>query len=133
MTNAANQTVVSTYHAKYVEKDELVKLTTSGKDNVELSNRVRRGDNVSPGDINFELVFGNDGNCTIRSFSNDAYNVTGTGKFVENGDTWGDKKRDVIYLDYSYTDAANNEKHMVKDTLVVRNRDVVFEEFSLEF
>jgi len=133
MTNAANQTVVSTYIAEYVEKDELVKLTTSGKDNVELSNRVRRGELVSPGVINFELVFGNDDKCTIRSFGNDAYNVSGTGKFVENGDEWGDKKRDVIYLDYSYTDAANNETHMVKDTLVVRNRDVVFEVFPLEF
>ncbi len=132
MTNAANETVSSTYHAEYVERDELVPLTTSGRNNVELSNLVRRGSESSPGDVNIELVFTDDGNCTIRSFGDDPYNVTGTGKFVENGDMWGGKERDVIHLDYTYTDAANNETHAVKDTLVVRDRNVIFEEFSVE-
>lgn len=133
MTNAANETVNNVYHAEFVEKDELVPLTTTGKNNVELSNIVRRGSESSPGNVNFELVFSDDDNCTIRSFDADAYNVSGTGKFVEGGDNWGGKERDVIYLDYSYTDAANNETHAVKDTLVVRDRNVVFEEFALEF
>ena len=132
MTNAANKAVRSAYHQQYVEKDELVTITTTGKKNVELSNLVRRGEASSPGNVNIELVFGDDGNCTIRSFGGDTYNVSGSGKFVENGDTWGGKDRDVIHLDYSYTDAANNETHAVKDTLVVRDRNVVFEEFTLE-
>jgi hypothetical protein len=51
---------------------------------------------------------------------------------VENGDSWGGKDRDVIILDYIYVDAINNETHEVKDTLVVRNRNVVFEEFTIE-
>lgn len=132
MTNTSNETVSSVYHAEYVEKDEVIMATTSGKNNIELSNMVRRGSESSPGNINFELVFGDDGNCTIRSFNTDAYNVSGSGKFVENGDMWGGKQRDVIYLDYSYTDVANNETHAVKDTLVARDRNVVFEEFSIE-
>lgn len=132
MTNAANKTVSSTYHAQYVERDELVTLTTTGRNNVELSNLVRRGSESSPGNVNIELVFSNDGNCTIRSFGNDAYNVSGSGKFVENGDIWGGKQRDVIHLVYTYTDAANKETHTVKDTLVVRDRNVVFEEFTIE-
>ncbi len=133
MTNAANETVSNSYHAEYVEKDELVPLTTTGKNRVELSNLVRRGEASSPGNVNIELVFNDDGNCTIVSFGDDAYNVSGSGKFVENGDTWGGKERDVIYLDYSYTDAANNETHAVKDTLAVRDRNVVFEEFTIDF
>jgi hypothetical protein len=133
MTNAANETVSSVYHAQYVEQDELVMLTTTGRNSVELSNLVRRGEASSPGDVNIELFFDANDNCTIRSFGDDAYNVSGSGKFVENGDMWGGKNRDVIYLDYSYTDAANNEIHAVKDTLVVRDRNVVFEEFSLNF
>lgn len=52
--------------------------------------------------------------------------------FMEEADEWGGKARDVLYLDYSYTDAANNEVHAVKDTLVIRDRAVVFEEFSIE-
>ena len=131
MTNASNESVSNVYHNQYVERDELVMATTSGENNLELSNRVRRGSESSPGDINIELVFGNDGDCSIRSFKDDAYAITGSGKFVENGDTWGGKDRDVIYLDYSYTDVANNETHAVKDTLVIRDRNVVFEEFAI--
>lgn len=131
MTTTANVSVSSVYHNQYVERDELVKLTTTGKNNVELSNLVRRGSESSPGNVNIELVFADNGNCTIRSFDGDIYNVSGSGKFVEKGDNWGGKKRDVIYLDYSYTDVANSETHAVKDTLVVRDRDVVFEQFSI--
>lgn len=132
MTNASNEMVSSVYHKQYVEKDELVMLTTTGKNNVELSNLVRRGEASSPGNVNMELVFSDDGNCNIRSFDGDAYNVSGSGKFVENGDMWGGKERDVIHLDYTYTDVANNETHAVKDTLVVRDRNVVFEEYLIE-
>jgi len=132
MTNAVNETVSSVYHAEYVEQDELAELTTTGKNSVELSNLVRRGSESSPGDVNIELVFSDNGDCTIRSFGDDTYNVSGSGKFLENGDMWGGKKRDAIILDYSYTDAANNETHAVKDTLVVRDRNVVFEEFTIE-
>ncbi len=132
MTNASNETVSSTYHQQYVEKDEVVMLTTTGRNSVELSNLIRRGSGASPGNVNFELIFDDDGKCTIRSFRDDSYNVSGSGEFVENGDMWGGKERDVIYLDYSYTDVINNETHAVRDTLVVRDRNVVFEEFSIE-
>lgn len=132
MTNASNETVSSIYHAQYVERDELVMLTTTGENNVELSNLVRRGSESSPGDVNIELLFSDDDNCTIRSYKDDPYNVIGSGKFVQDGDMWGGEERDVIYLDYTYTDVDNNETHQVKDTLVVRDRNVVFEEFSIE-
>ncbi|MGB5943785.1 MAG: DUF5627 domain-containing protein [Leeuwenhoekiella sp.] len=130
-TDEFNETVVTEYRAEFVVRDELVKAFTSGENAVELSNRVRRA-GQSPGNANFELVFDEDGNCTISSFEDDIFNVTGTGRFVEDGDTWGGKLRDVIYLDYSYADPVFNETHSVKDTLVVRNRDVVFEQFSID-
>lgn len=132
MINASNEITTTAYRKEFVEHDELVMLTTTGKNSVELSNNVRRGGAFSPGQVKIELVFADDGNCIIRSFANDRYNVSGTGKFVKNGDSWGGKDRDVIMLDYSYTDAMNNESHEVKDTLVVRNRNVVFEEFTIE-
>ncbi|WP_430813787.1 DUF5627 domain-containing protein [Carboxylicivirga sp. RSCT41] len=131
-TNANDETVRSVYHNDYVERDEEVSISTTGNKTVKYSNHVRRGDLASPGKVNLELTFGDDDNCIVNSNEGDTYNVTGTGKFVENGDSWGGKARDVIHLEYSYTDAANGESHQVYDTLVVRNRNVVFEEFSVK-
>ncbi|MWW23171.1 DUF5627 domain-containing protein [Algibacter lectus] len=132
MTNAGGETVNNVYHEEFVVKDELVTLSTTGKDKIELSNLVRRGGLSSPGNVNIELAFNENGDCTINSFDEDPYNVSGSGKFVQDGDEWGGEKRDVIYLDYSYTDAVNNETHAVKDTLVIRDRNVKFEEFTVE-
>ena len=108
-------------------------LTTSGNQAVQLQNTVRRGGENSPGNLNMELVFGTDNSCRIISTEGDPYNISGSGMYVEDADEWGGLPRDVIYLDYSYTDMANNETHQVKDTLVIRDRAVVFEEFTVEF
>lgn len=132
MTNDAGESVSTVYRNEYVERNELVMVTTTGKNSVELSNIVRRGDLSSPGNINLELSFDNSGSCSIQSFGADGYDVSGTGEFVENGGKWGGKEHDAIFLNYSYTDAANNENHNVTDTLVIRDRNVVYEEFSLE-
>lgn len=131
MTNAANEVTTSTYRAEFVVQDELTTLMTSGRSNVNYTNRVRRGELTSPGNVGIELLFNGDDTCTITGQEGDTYNVSGSGQLVENGDTWGGEPRDVIYLDYTYTDAVNNEIHAVKDTLVIRNRDVKFEEFSI--
>ena len=86
---------------------------------------------ISPVDVNLELAFNNNGDCTISSFGEDAYEVEGSGKFVKDGDEWGGEKRDVIYLSYTYKDSVNDEDHAVKDILVIRDRDVKFEEFTV--
>ena len=132
MTNNLGENTTSTYRSEFVEKDELVEVTTSGRFDVKYTNRVRRGELSSPGDVNIELKFNTDETCVIAGYGDDPYNVSGSGQFVENGDEWGGEPRDVIYLDYSYTDAVNNETHAVKDTLVIRNRDVIFEQFTVE-
>jgi len=120
------------YHAEYVERDEVTTVLTSGNKKVIVENIVRRGDSPSPGSVVMELSFDDADNCTIGSAEGDPYSVSGTGKFVEGGDMWGGKARDVIYLDYTYTDEANSETHSVKDTLVVRDRMAVFERFAVE-
>ena len=133
MTNAANETVSTIYRDQYVERSELVMITTTGKNSVELSNIVRRGSEASPGNVNIELLFDESGDCTIQSYEGDPYDVVGAGKFIENGGAWGGKDHDALFLDYMYIDTLNNESHHVIDTLVVRDRNVVFEEFVLEF
>jgi len=130
MSNGATS-VESAYRNKFVERDELIMVTTTALNKVILENRVRRGSLTSPGNLKMELTFNDKGICSIASATGDNYNVLGSGKMVEDGDSWGGKQRDVIYLDYSYKDTPNNETHQVKDTLVIRDRDVVFETFKI--
>lgn len=132
MTNDLGEVTTSTYKAEFVEQDEVIDVLTSGRSNADYTNRVRRGELTSPGDVNLELLFNADETCTITGQDDNPYNVSGSGAFVEDGDEWGGEKRDVIYLDYSYTDAVNNETHVVKDTLVIRDRSVKFEQFQVE-
>jgi hypothetical protein len=136
------------YRAEFVVRDDLVPVTTSGRNKAIVSNRVRRGLIPSTDNVNLELTFDDNGNITINNVAGDKFTVTGTGKFVEDGDEWGGEKRDVIYLDYQYSDveiaetflfgslrtrSEVNLTHTVKDTLVIRNRDVKFEEFVVDF
>jgi hypothetical protein len=134
------------YRAEFVERDEIVPVSTSGRNSDIVTNRVRRGDIPSDDNIILNLTFDNDGNITI---TNDDVNfiVTGTGKWVEDGDEWGGEKRNVMYLEYQYRDVQVVEEfffgslvsrstldllHTVNDTLVIRNRDIQFEEFTIE-
>jgi hypothetical protein len=134
------------YRAEFVERDEIVPVSTSGRNSNIVTNRVRRGDIPSDDNITLNLTFDNDGNITI---TNDDVNfiVTGTGKWVEDGDEWGGEKRNVMYLEYQYSDVQVVEEfffgslvsrstidllHTVNDTLVIRNRDIQFEEFTIE-
>ncbi len=122
------------YRNLYVEKSEVVKVSTVDLTTASLPGTIRRYQNSDAGTLFLKLSLSAD-SCTIFKQSTPpvTYTLLGTGKvkFKENGDKWGGKARDVIYLDYAYTDpiAANNEKHRVKDTIVIRDRGVGFELF----
>ena len=138
----------SVYRADNVVQDDTTPLKTSGKNSVIYSNKVRRGKYPSDDNITIKMIFDENGNITIEDVEGDDYVVKGTGKFVEDGDEWGGEKRDVIYLEYQYDeeDKVSEEtptfltknrstlslSHTVKDTLVIRNRDVKFEEFVID-
>ncbi|MDO6759983.1 DUF5627 domain-containing protein [Tamlana sp. 2_MG-2023] len=126
-----------TYSSEYVVDDEVVLVETTGFNKVKVQNLVGRDDLPNPGEIpqgivTMELTFTDDGTCTISSFGSDPYGVTGSGEYVEEGDAWGGKSRDVIYLDYTYLDPDFSETHTVKDTLVIRDRAAVLEQFEVE-
>tara|TARA_R110002051_G_scaffold95649_1_gene165608 strand:- start:53999 stop:55138 length:1140 start_codon:yes stop_codon:yes gene_type:complete len=141
---------VSVYRAEFVVEDEVVPVVTSGRNEVDVDNRVRRGDTIPSGnkDIALNLVINENGDITISNAVGETRVVTGSGKWLESGDEWGGKKRNVIYLEYEYEDveifpyetsrgrttveASVNFLHQVKDTLVMRNRDIKFEEFIVE-
>lgn len=129
LINATTDVEIGTkiYRNQYVERSEVAKVQTIDMNSVSIPTIIRRYNAADGGAMTLKAVFANDNTCTVY---NNATNVTiGTGMLKENGDVWGGKQHDVIYLDYSYTDLSKNEKHMVKDTMVIRDRGVGFETF----
>lgn len=118
------------YRNKYVEKCELADIKTISKNQASFETQVRKTGGASPGKIALVLTFDADGKCAITSSPASYAPVTGTGEFVKDGDMWGGKKRNVLHLAYSYTDPATAELHTVRDTLVVRDRNVKLETYS---
>ena len=118
------------YRNKYVEKNAVVMMITTGRTQVELTAMLRRTAG-SPGNFKARLTFDAQGStCAITTAPGSAYPVSGTGKFITEGDEWGGKKRNTIILDYKITDATKGEFHQVNDTLVIRDRAVVLETFT---
>jgi len=114
------------YRTKFVENNEIWALKTIGKNTVTVSGTVRA--NPSPGKFAMDLTFNSSGDCVITKNNASAFDVTGTGKFVKGGDSFGNKPRNTIHLAYQIT--VGTDTHNVTDTLVVRDRDVRFESFS---
>ena len=114
------------YHEKYVEWDEVCNAVTISMNEVSVSLVTKAEGNI---DLPFELIisFDENNNCTISEPDNASYTLAGSGKFVENGDKWGDKERDVLHL--QYTIDFGTTTHTVTDTLVMRDRGVSFETF----
>ncbi|WP_172594465.1 DUF5627 domain-containing protein [Mariniphaga sediminis] len=115
------------YRKKYVEQDELWSLYTNGRKQVKLTGELRSIPE-SPGNFEMNLLFDNQGNCVISSTDNSNFSISGNGKFVKNGDMWGGKERDVIFLNYDVNEGENT--HSISDTLVFRDKGVAFQEYS---
>lgn len=124
-------TQTSVRHEQYVENDEVIALTTCAYRAVKISLNAKdlNGENIPYTAI---LTFDAENNCTVTSAEPDDYTISGSGKFVEDGDknSWGNEDRNVIYLDYT-VDLPQLTCHTL-DTLVVRNRGVIFETFTPE-
>ena len=129
ITTNGNTTTV-TRHEIYVEDDEVCKLNTLSLSKLEfpMTFKDESGNNVS---ISLALTFDNQNNCTITSHSANVI-ATGTGKFVKKGDknSWGNKDRDVLYLQYN-VDINGTQQYNTTDTLVVRDRGVAMETFEV--
>lgn len=116
------------YHNEYVERDEVVYMKSVSMDEVTMALTTR--DRGNEEDIAFELTIKVDdsGKCTVSSPASAAYTATGSGEFVDNGDMWGDKERDVMRLKYDVKFGAST--HSFTDTIVMRDRQVAFETFT---
>jgi hypothetical protein len=128
VTGSLNQTVVR--HKQYVESDEVNKLSTVSlsKLNFPVVFKNASGNNVN---CTLQLTFDASENCTITSITT-GVTATGAGKFVKKGEknSWGNKDRDALYLDYSVNLTAQNMLVASKDTLVMRDRALSVETFT---
>ncbi len=112
----------TTYQQVHVTSDEVWKLTTTSKNQVSVSGVLRSG--TVSGPLNLLLTFSGE-NCTITAGKDFPYQVTGTGKFITDGDEWGNKKRDAIHISYEFSDGSHT--YSATDILVARDRAVVME------
>lgn len=100
VTNATGNIIENNiYHKQYVVEDEIWKLITTGKTQVSITQQLNSL--LVPGTVKMDLLFDNDENCTITKTAGSDVLVTGTGKFVKDGDEWGGKKRNTIILSYN--------------------------------
>lgn len=116
---------------EYVEDDEVCKVTTKSLTEAVFFATTNLGTTNNPRNIDYQLLLTFNGDeCTISGYSN-GITVTGTGKFVKDGEknSWGNKDRDAIYLKYT-VDFGNGMKFETEDTLVAQSRGVAREDFT---
>lgn len=125
-TGVLNQTI--TRSTQYLEQGEVKKLSTRSMTELELPliYKDNTGTNIN---ITLLLKFDNAGKCTITSVTPNI-TATGTGQFVKKGDknSWGNKDRDALYLNYQVTLPTFSVS--ATDTLAMRDRAVTMELFS---
>lgn len=131
--DSLGETTTDTRHEEYVVYDEVVSLTTTAYKKCSFPVTIYEDDNLTTLiDIELLLTFDDDNNCTISSNATD-YTVSGTGKFVTDGEenSWGGEDRDGLYLDYTVNLPDISLTYATKDTLVARNRGVTVDYFDV--
>jgi len=122
-----NQTI--TRQEQYVKDDEVVKLTSTSRQQVRFPLSLQDSGGV---DRNIVLLVNIDdeGNATVSSSEPGEYTATGTGSFIKDGEknSWGSQDRDALYLNYELD--LDDVRVTSTDTLVVRNRGVTIETFT---
>jgi hypothetical protein len=122
LSDNTTQTIIR--HAQYVEKDEVVNISTGKLKEalLPITAKDTDGNNIT---CTLRLTFDDNNVCTLTSASANIV-VAGTGKFVLKGEknSLGGKDRNAIYLDYTVDFINQNMKYATKDTLVLRERGV---------
>ncbi len=118
------------FRNRYVEKDLLIKLTTTGLKSVITNGVQAKTSNTGRYAmiLEFDNAEGKSGAITIKPMAGSSYQVTGTGRYSDMSETtesWTGLKWQSMYLEYTFTE--NGNTHQVADTLVFRDRGIKFE------
>lgn len=124
ITFADATTAAVVRRAQYRKDDELNKLSTASLQAINFSiiYKDKAGVNVP---CTLRLTFDASGACSISSVTS-GITASGTGSFVENGETMDGKKTDVLYLNYQIS-ATGKLSSTTMDTLLIRDRAVLAE------
>ena len=120
------------YHTTYLEGNQIVSMLTNRRNRVLYSSAVKRTGG-SPGNFEMKLDFDPSTLTTATLTTSTKYPtrpVAGTAKMVlaaNSSESWGNIPRNTIYLDYTIT--VGTEIHNCKDTLVFRDKAVVYADF----
>lgn len=122
ITSGGTTTTVTRHH-EFVEDDETVEFTTRSLTVAQWALTLNQQT------CNILLTF-DDNKCTLSS-DTPGCTVSGTGEFVEKGekDSFNGKDRDVLYLDYTVD--LGGTQYATRDTLVMRDRQVKGEWFTV--
>ena len=114
-------TTTNVRHEYYMEDDEECNVTTRNLHTAVFPVSTTIGDETVTCDL--LLTFNDNDECTITS-GTEGFTASGTGKFVVDGEkqSWGNKDRNALYLDYNIDFGA--KQYNTKDTLVVQTRGV---------
>ena len=119
-------------HTQYVEKYPLQTITTSGFMNAQMTINMKNSEGK---DIpcTLDLKFDGENKCSI-STATQGFSATGNGTFVIKGEknSMGGKDRNALYLNYSIKSDELNTTMTTTDTLVVRNRGIAPEYFTVK-
>lgn len=114
------------YRTKYIVDNEIWSMVTKSKNEVSVEGSMHS--ELMPGTLKMDLTFSDDGTCTIKEAEGSAFTITGSGKFADDADEWGNKKRDAIHINYELTSGGNT--YSATDTLVIRDRDITMEVYE---
>lgn len=116
--------------AANVESDQVILASTVSMNEVSLPITYRDAAGITV-PATLMLTFNDQGNISVAAPVGAAYTATGSGRFIKDGErnSWGNQDRDVIHLQYQvnfpFMEVATT------DTLVLRNRGVGMETFSV--
>lgn len=129
ITYADGSSSQSVRHTQYMEKGELLNVTTSGlnQSKMVLGVKDKQGKEHN---VTLLLNFGGDNTCSITTTDQGA-EVSGSGKFVKACENMGGIKRNALYLAYNVK-VEGVATVATKDTMVVRNRGIEGEYFTIK-
>lgn len=133
-TNKANPLDVVTYSKRFIDDNDMTKLTTKSLTENYMSTVGGTNKELSNAKYSMILTFNSTGKSVMVSQkSASTVVVSGTGKYFSKTDpgaeSYNGAKHRTIYLDYTYQDGVNS--YQAKDSLVYVDDDMKFEEFQV--
>lgn len=116
------------YRTQLIVDNQLWQLETAAQNKIKINATIRRTNADNPGSYDLFLNFNQDNSLSVTGPGDSPYDISGSGEFVEDGDSFGGEKRNTIYVDYEVQ--TDSTVHHLQDTLVMRDRGVDFETFT---